>query len=254
MKWIRYEYRGEVGSGWITGEMVQPTTGTVWQPGDQRGSQLPLAAVRLLAPVQPGKVICVGINYDGHIREVGRERPPEPVIFMKPPSSVIGPEEPIIWPKEVESLFFEGELAVVIGKQARRVTPEAATEVIAGYTCANDVSARDLQKRDVQWTRGKGYDTFCPLGPWIETSLDSTELPLKTRVEAELRQDGNTRDLIYNVAELVSFISNVMTLNPGDVILTGTPGGAGPLEPGQQVTVSVDGIGALTNPVIKEAL
>lgn len=251
MRWVRFEHALITSYGWLEMEHVVPVSGTPWAPGAQL-APLPLAEVRLLAPVQPGKIVCVGINYDGHIREVGRERPPEPVIFLKPPSSVIGPGEAIRWPKQVESLFFEGELAVVIARRASKVSPEEASSVILGYTCANDVSARDLQKRDTQWTRGKGFDTFCPVGPCIETSVFPTELPIRTVVDGELRQDGNTRDLIYDANELVSFISHVMTLEPGDLVLTGTPAGAGPLEPGQEVRVTVEGIGTLANPVHSE--
>ncbi|WP_026341648.1 fumarylacetoacetate hydrolase family protein [Actinomadura atramentaria] len=215
------------------------------------GQRFPLADVRLLAPILPSKVIAIGKNYAEHAREMGAEPPAEPVIFSKPSTAVIGPGEAVAYPQKLsERVDYEGELAVVIGRLCREVPAARAAEVILGYTCANDVTARDLQRRDGQWTRAKGFDTFCPLGPWIETELDPADLALTTRVNGELRQDARTSLLLHSVPELVAYVSQVMTLLPGDVILTGTPAGVGPLEVGDEVTVSVEGVGELTNRVV----
>ncbi len=214
------------------------------------GAQFRLADARLLAPILPSKVICVGKNYADHAREMGGEPPPEPVIFLKPSTSVSGPGDPILRPARLsERVDYEGELAVVIGRVCRDVPADRAGEVIFGYTCANDVTARDLQARDGQWSRAKGFDTFCPLGPWIETAANPAELALTTRLNGEVRQDSRTSLLLHDVAALVVFVSQVMTLLPGDVLLTGTPAGIGPMEPGDEVSVTIDGIGTLRNPV-----
>jgi 2-keto-4-pentenoate hydratase/2-oxohepta-3-ene-1,7-dioic acid hydratase in catechol pathway len=214
------------------------------------GIRFPLADVRLLAPILPSKVICIGKNYADHAREMGSEPPAEPVIFIKPSTSVCGPGDAISRPTQLsERTDYEGELAVVIGRLCRQVPAERADEVIFGYTCANDVTARDLQARDGQWTRAKGFDTFCPLGPWIETDLDPADLALTTRLNGEVRQDSRTSLLLHDVRSLVVFISQVMTLLPGDVLLTGTPAGVGPMDKGDQVSVTVQGIGTLSNPV-----
>jgi len=221
-------------------------------PGGVRltGNRYPLAEVRLLAPVLPSKVVAAGRNYASHAREVAGEPPAEPVIFLKPSTSVTGPGDAIKYPVKItDRVDFEGELAVIIGRLCRQVPRERAEEVVFGYTCANDVTARDLQARDGQWTRAKGFDTFCPLGPWIETSIDASDLSLKAEVDGELKQDGRTSDLVHKIPELVEFVSGVMTLLPGDVILTGTPEGVGPIEGGQSVSITIDGIGTLTNPV-----
>ena len=184
--------------------------------------------MRLLAPVLPSKVVAIGRNYAEHARELGNEVPPTPVLFLKPSTSVIGPGDPIVRPEGVGRVDFEGELAVIVGKLARRLEPADAIQAVLGFTCANDVTARDLQRADGQWTRGKGFDTFCPLGPWIETDLDSSDLALHTLVNGEVRQQARTSQLEHGVAELLSFVSRVMTLLPGDVLLTGTPAGVGP--------------------------
>ena len=215
-----------------------------------------LADVRLLAPVLPrSKVIGIGRNYAAHAAEMGSDVPDEPLIFIKPNTSVIGPGDAISYPKQTENLHFEGELAVVIGRICRDVPPEQATDVIYGYTIGNDVTARDLQRSDVQFTRAKGFDTFCPLGPWIETDLDPQHfadgVAIQTHLNGDLKQDGTTRDLIFDIPTLVAHVSSVMTLLPGDVILTGTPEGVGPMEVGDEVEVSVAGLGVLTNKVEK---
>lgn len=206
---------------------------------------------RLLAPVIPTKVIAVGRNYVEHAEELNSAVPEEPAIFLKPPTSVIGPLQTIRIPEESENVHHEAELAVVVGKVARDVKIEDAGSYILGYTAANDVTARDLQRADVQWTRAKGFDTFCPLGPAIDTDLDPLEgLQVTCRVNGELRQSGSTADMVFGVSELLSYVSRVMTLLPGDVILTGTPAGVGPIKPGDKVEVEIEGIGVLMNPVL----
>jgi 2-keto-4-pentenoate hydratase/2-oxohepta-3-ene-1,7-dioic acid hydratase in catechol pathway len=215
------------------------------------GHRYALADVRLLAPVLPSKVVAIGKNYADHALEMGGEAPAEPVLFLKPSTSVIGPREPIVYPAELsERVDFEGELAVVIGRLCRQVPPSRVPEVIFGYTCANDVTARDLQAKDGQWARAKGFDTFCPLGPWIETDTDPADLELTTIVNGEIRQNARTSQLLHDVTALVAFVSAVMTLLPGDVLLTGTPAGVGPLKDGDEVSVTIEEIGTLTNEVV----
>lgn len=211
---------------------------------------VPLEEVRLLPPVEPSKVIGVGLNYRDHAEEVGLEPPKEPVIFLKPPTAVIGPGDPIVIPPCSERVDYEGELALVVGRRAKDVTPEEAQGYILGYTCFNDVTARDIQRREGQWTRAKGFDTFAPLGPWIVTDLDPRVLRVETYLNGELRQGSDTSQLIFDPFELLAFCSRVMTLLPGDVIATGTPSGIGPMKPGDIVEVRIEGIGVLRNPVI----
>jgi 2-keto-4-pentenoate hydratase/2-oxohepta-3-ene-1,7-dioic acid hydratase in catechol pathway len=216
-------------------------------PSDQ---EYPLSEVRLLAPVLPrSKVVGIGRNYAAHAAEMGGEVPDEPLMFLKPNTSVIGPGDPIFYPRQTGEVHYEGELAVVIGRICRDVPAEKAAEVIWGYTVANDVTARDLQRSDVQFTRAKGFDSFCPLGPWVETELDVSDVRVQTFLNGDLKQDGRTRDLIFDVPTLVAHVSAVMTLLPGDVILTGTPEGVGPMDVGDEVEVSISGIGNLTNQV-----
>ena len=213
-----------------------------------------LEDVRLLAPVLPrSKVVGIGKNYAAHAAEMGSDLPAEPLMFLKPNTSVVGPGDPIFYPRQSSNVHYEGELAVVIGRICRDVPVERATDVIHGYTIANDVTARDLQRGDVQFTRAKGFDSFCPLGPWIETDLDpqafADGVAIQTHLNGDLKQDGNTRDLIFDIPTLVAHVSSVMTLLPGDVILTGTPEGVGPMDVGDEVEVSIAGIGTLTNKV-----
>ena len=213
-----------------------------------------LEEVILLAPCTPSKVICVGLNYKAHIEEFNRNRselPEVPVLFMKPSTAVIGPGAEVIYPAMSSQVDYEAELAVVIGKKARDVSPGDVSGIIRGYTCANDITARDLQRKDGQWTRAKGFDTFAPLGPWIETELDVSDLRISLYLNGELKQDSSTRSMIFSVDRLVSFISRIMTLLPGDVVLTGTPEGVGPLKVGDTVKVVVEGIGDLSNNVSK---
>jgi 2-keto-4-pentenoate hydratase/2-oxohepta-3-ene-1,7-dioic acid hydratase in catechol pathway len=213
------------------------------------GNSWPMADVRALAPILPSKVICIGKNYAEHVQEMGGEAPANPVMFLKPSTSVIGPNAPIKLPPDSTRVDFEGELAVVIGQPCRDVPAARASSVILGYTIANDVTARDQQKADGQWTRGKGHDTFCPLGPWIETAADPADLAISTSLDGETKQSSRTSMLLHDVPALVEWVSKVMTLLPGDVILTGTPAGVGPMTAGQSVSVTVEGIGTLTNPV-----
>lgn len=218
------------------------------------GRTWPLAKTRLLAPILASKVIAIGKNYREHVAEMaeltGGEAPADPVIFLKPNTSIIGPEVPIVRPRSSERVDYEGELAVVIGRPCKEVKAAQAASAILGYTIANDVTARDQQIADGQWTRGKGYDSFCPLGPWIETSLDPSDLAISTTLDGELKQSSRTSQMIHGIGEIVEWVSAVMTLMPGDVILTGTPAGIGPMVAGQSVSVTVEGIGTLTNPVI----
>jgi 2-keto-4-pentenoate hydratase/2-oxohepta-3-ene-1,7-dioic acid hydratase in catechol pathway len=215
------------------------------------GRRFPLADVRLLAPVLPSKVVAVGRNYAEHAQEMGGEPPAEPVLFLKPSTSVVGQGDAIAYPvKLTERVDFEGELAVIIGRLCREVPLERAQDVIFGYTCANDVTARDLQSRDGQWTRAKGFDTFCPIGPWIDTQADPTDLGLTTSVNGEIKQHARTSEMVHDVPALIAFVSQVMTLLPGDVILTGTPAGVGPLQHGDEVSVTIESIGTLRNRVI----
>ena len=213
-----------------------------------------LEDVRLLAPVLPrSKVVGIGRNYAAHAAELGHDLPEEPLMFLKPNTSVVGPDDPVFYPRQSRNVHYEGELAVVICRICRDVPPEQATDVIHGYTVANDVTARDLQRSDVQFTRAKGFDSFCPLGPWIETDLDpqafADGVTVQTHLNGDLVQDGSTKDMIFDIPTLVAHVSSVMTLLPGDVILTGTPEGVGPMEVGDEVEVSVAGIGTLTNKV-----
>jgi 2-keto-4-pentenoate hydratase/2-oxohepta-3-ene-1,7-dioic acid hydratase in catechol pathway len=210
-----------------------------------------LADVRLLAPVIPrSKVVGIGKNYAAHAAEMGGDVPAEPLMFIKPNTSVVGPGDPVFYPRQTKDLHYEGELAVVIGRICRDVAPERVADVVYGYTIGNDVTARDLQRGDVQFTRAKGFDSFCPLGPWIETDLDPSDLHVQTHLNGDLKQDGRTKDMIFDVAALVAHVSSVMTLLPGDVILTGTPEGVGPMNPGDEVDVTISGIGTLTNKVV----
>ncbi|MCF2528604.1 fumarylacetoacetate hydrolase family protein [Yinghuangia soli] len=209
------------------------------------------ADVRLLAPTLPTKVVAIGKNYADHAAEMGGDVPAVPIVFLKPSTSVTGPGQDIEYPGISDEVGYEGELAVVIGRMCRDVPAERVPEVIFGYTCANDVTARDLQRSEGQWGRAKGMDTFCPLGPWIETELDPSDLALTTTVNGELRQSGRTSQMVRGITELVVHVTAAMTLLPGDVILTGTPAGVGPLQVGDEVAVTVEGIGTLTNRVIK---
>lgn len=217
------------------------------------GRVLPVADLRLLAPVIPSKVIAVGRNYADHAAELGNQVPVEPMLFLKPSTSVIGPGDAIALPWQSDQVDHEGELAVVIARLCRDVAEDDAESVILGYTCANDVTARDLQKRDGQWGRAKGFDSFCPLGPWITTEVDLDEAAITCSVNGAIRQQATLGDMVHGVAQIIAHASSVMTLLPGDVILTGTPSGVGPVQAGDLVEVSIEGIGCLANPVVERA-
>jgi len=259
----RFARSGDISFGLVQGAgddpaalQLAPLTGHPLFDPTPTGEVVPLSSVRLLAPTQPINVVCIGKNYADHVREMGGAPvgpgpgDGDPVVFLKPATSVVGPGDPVRLPAGVGRVDHEGELAVVLGKPARDLTRANALEHVWGYTAANDVTAREQQQRDGQWTRGKGHDTFCPLGPWLETDLDPADLRVRCEVDEVLRQDGRTRDLLHDVPSVLTFITSFMTLLPGDVVLTGTPAGVGPLEPGVTVSVEVEGIGTLTNPVV----
>lgn len=253
MRFVRYQYQsGPPQYGWILGGRIGPMEGIPF--GDFRRLELEcdLDEVTLLAPVLPGKVLCIGRNYIAHAHEQNAEVPEVPLLFLKPPSAVIGPGQTIRIPPQSQQVEHEGELVAVIGKRGRWIPPEDAFDHILGYTIGNDVTARDLQRRDGQWTRGKGFDTFCPLGPWIETEFDPSDALVTCHVNGELRQMGSTRDMVFNVRHLIAYASSIMTLEPGDVLFTGTPAGIGPLYPGDLVEVTIEGLGTLANPVAAE--
>lgn len=216
-----------------------------WEPE----GVLPLSGAHLLAPSAPTKIVCVGLNYRPHIVEMGHDLPSEPVIFLKPSTAVIGPGDPIPLPAGAGRVDYEAELAVIVGRRTHRATPEEAAANVLGFACGNDVTARDIQQRDGQWTRAKGFDGFCPLGPWVETDVEPDGLTIECYVNGELRQQATTDDMLFDPYELISFISQSMTLVPGDVVLTGTPGGIGPLHHGESVEIRISGVGSLVNPV-----
>ncbi len=251
MKLCRFDYQGRISTGCWEGDRIRVCRGDLLGKIELSAATLGADEVRLLAPVIPGKIIGIGRNYAEHARELGNVPPEaEPLIFLKPPSSILAPGEPILLPASSQRVDHEGELGVVIGKTARDLGErDDPLQFVLGYSCVNDVTARDLQKKDVQFTRGKGFDTFCPFGPWIETELDPTKLGVETRVNGETRQKGSTADMIFPVARLIRFLSSIMTLFPGDLIATGTPAGVGPLHEGDTVEVEVEGIGILRNPV-----
>lgn len=251
MRLVRFRFGDRIATGAceFTSDTIQVLQGTFFEDPIPTGEEVPFDDVRLLAPVLPSKVVCVGKNYATHAAEFGSAVPDEPLIFLKPSTAVIGPHDPIQLLPVSRRVDYEGEMAVVIGRIARNVRTEEAFRVILGYTCANDVTLRDLQKTDDQWARAKGFDGSCPLGPWIETDLDPNDVRVETRLNGELRQAGQTSDMVFGVATLIEYVTTFMTLLPGDVLLTGTPDGVGPLSAGDAVEVEVDGIGTLSNPV-----
>lgn len=235
--------------GVIEGDEVTQIAGDPFFNGVQpTGQKFALDDVRLVAPIIPrSKIVCVGRNYADHVKELGNEVPASPLLFFKPNTSVVGPNEPVTLPSFSEEISYEAELAVVIGRICKDVPVEKVNDVIFGYTCANDLTARDAQRTDGQWARAKGWDGSCPLGPWIETELDTDSLRVTSRLDGETRQDGNTADMIWGIPELISYISEAFTLLPGDVILTGTPAGVGLVREGQRCEVEIEGIGTLQN-------
>jgi 2-keto-4-pentenoate hydratase/2-oxohepta-3-ene-1,7-dioic acid hydratase in catechol pathway len=257
MRFIRYKKGGDSPSfGWVlespSGFMVGPVEGSPFGEFRRLEANLPIETVFLLAPVEPSKILCVGRNYAAHAQEQRAEVPEIPLLFLKPPSAVIGPGESIVLPPQSQQVEHEAELVVVMAKRGRWVPPEVALDYVLGYTIGNDVTARDLQTRDSQWTRAKGFDTFCPLGPWIETNFDPSDGLITCNVNGELRQMASTRDMVFNVRQLIAFASSVMTLQPGDILMTGTPAGVAPLMVGDRVEVIIEGLGKLENPVVSE--
>lgn len=249
MKYVRFRYETEAVYGLLEDETIRLVEGSPFSGTHPTSKEIQLNAVRLLAPCEPSKIVAVGVNYTDHAAEFKKELPKEPLLFLKPSTAVLDPLEPILLPSRSRRVDYEAELAVVIKKRTVKIRPEQAPEFILGYTCINDVTARDLQKEDGQWTRAKGFDTFAPLGPWIETDLDPDNLGIESYLNGEKRQSARTAQLIFKVPALVSFISQVMTLLPGDVIATGTPAGVGPMKSGDRIEVVIEGIGRLGNPV-----
>lgn len=253
MRIARYSFGGQVSYGVVEGGEVLELPGHPFASSGEAltttGTVHDLDAVRLLAPVIPSKIVGIGKNYADHAAEMGGAAPERPLMFLKPTTALIGPDEPIVLPPESAEVHYEAELAVVIGRLCRRVTADEAASVVLGYTCANDVTARDLQRSDGQWTRAKGFDTFCPLGPWIDTDLDPADVLVECEVNGVSVQSASTASLIHGIPALIEAVSAVMTLLPGDVILTGTPAGVGPLTAGDEVAVTVAGLGTLVNPV-----
>jgi 2-keto-4-pentenoate hydratase/2-oxohepta-3-ene-1,7-dioic acid hydratase in catechol pathway len=238
--------------GWLLGDKVGEIGGNVFGRYRRQEAETPLADVKLLAPCEPSKIVCVGRNYVEHAKELGNEVPKVPLIFMKPSSSIINPNDTIILPPQSVQVEHEGELVAVIGKRGKHITAENTKKHILGYTIGNDVTARDLQKSDSQWTRAKGFDTFCPFGPWIDTEFDPADSVVTCRVNGQMRQMASTRDMVFNVGVLIAYISSVMTLEPGDLIFTGTPAGVGELKNGDEVVVEIEGLGVLKNSVKAE--
>ena len=257
MRIARYTTGEDPSYGIVEGEpgrefIAQVQGDPLYQPIVLTGETVRLEDARLLAPVIPrSKVIGIGRNYADHDKEMGGEPPAQPLMFLVPNTAVVGPGDPIVMPAGAQEISYEGELAVVIGRIAKDVPRERVSEVVYGYTCANDVTARDWQRGDGQWARAKGFDTSTPLGPWITTELDVSDLRIQSRIDGETRQDGRTADMIFDVETLVSYVSAAFTLLPGDVILTGTPAGVGLVEPGQRVDVEIEGIGTLSNTFVR---
>jgi len=252
MRLVRFRFGDRIATGAIDAgsEDIRILRGTFFDDPIPTGERVPLADVRLLAPVLPSKAVCVGKNYAAHAAEFGMEVPDEPLLFLKPSTAIAGPGDPIQLLPISTRVDYEGELAVVIGRLARHVRAEDAYRYILGFTCANDVTLRDLQKMDDQWARAKGFDGSCPLGPWVETELDPIDIRVETRLNGEIRQAAQTSDMVFGAAELIEYITEFMTLLPGDVLLTGTPEGVGRLSDGDVVEVEVEGIGTLSNPVV----
>ncbi|MBI3972759.1 MAG: fumarylacetoacetate hydrolase family protein [Chloroflexi bacterium] len=243
----------DTGPAWaiVEGETVFRLEGSPFEhptKGERIGD---LASTKLLAPCQPTKVVCIGLNYRAHAAESGQEVPPEPLMFLKPPTSVVGPGEDVVWAPGSERIDYEAELAVVFKKRAKNVAPGAYKDYVLGYTCANDISARDFQRGDGQWARAKGSDTFCPLGPWIETELDAGNVRITGKLNGEVRQDSTTADLAFTIEQLITHLTKYFTMEPGDVLITGTPAGIGPMNPGDEYEITIEGIGSLKNRIRK---
>ncbi|WP_457680853.1 fumarylacetoacetate hydrolase family protein [Thermovibrio sp.] len=256
MKVGRFKYKERIFFGIVKGDEVIPVkerrVSELSESITPLEETLPIRSCKFLSPTRPTKIVAVGLNYKAHAEEMGKPLPEEPLLFLKPSTAVISNKMRIVLPKMSNRVDYEGELLVVIGKKCRKVSPQEAKDYILGYSCFNDVTARDLQKKDGQYTRAKSFDTFAPYGPWVETDVDPIGLKITTRVNGEVKQEGNTEDMIFSPFELVSFISQIMTLLPGDVVATGTPPGVGPLKEGDRVEVEIEGIGVLINYTVKE--
>jgi 2-keto-4-pentenoate hydratase/2-oxohepta-3-ene-1,7-dioic acid hydratase in catechol pathway len=251
MKIVRFSIGRKTGYGVIEGRDIRVIQGNPFRGIRYAGVSVRQEDVRLLAPCVPSKIVCLGLNYRSHAAEANQAVPQSPLIFLKPPTAVIGPEDKIIYPAMSQRVDYEGELGVLIKKKASHVSEAEALNFVLGYTCFNDVTARDLQNRDGQWTRAKGFDTFAAFGPCVETDIDPANTPVETYLNGVLKQKGNTADLIFSVKNVISFISQVMALLPGDVIATGTPEGIAPMQPGDTVEIKIAPIGTLRNYVIK---
>lgn len=247
---IRFEYQQEVHYGLLKEETIELIKGDIFGEYELTEQKIPANEVKLLSPVHPSKIVCVGLNYKDHAAEVNLEVPKAPLLFLKPNTSIIGPNDDIVYPPQSNQVDYEAELAIIIGKKAKDISEEESKDYIFGYTCANDVTARDIQFGDGQWTRGKSFDTFCPIGPVIVKDIDHDDAEIELYVNGEIKQKSNINQFIFRVPEMVSYISKVMTLLPGDVILTGTPHGIGPVQPGDKMTVKIKGIGELSNTIV----
>lgn len=253
MRFVRYQNpSGELTTGWVLDDQVGIVDGSIFGEFRRIEANQSLSSLQLLPPVHPSKIICVGRNYAAHAEEHEVEVPEIPLIFLKPPSSLIGHDANIVLPPQSIQVEHEAELAVVIGKRGRWISPEESAEYILGYTIANDVTARDLQRQDGQWTRGKGFDTFCPLGPWLETDFNAADSLITCVVNGETRQMASTRDMTFSVQQIIAFSSSVMTLNPGDILLTGTPAGVSQLQSEDSIEITIEGLGTLRNRVVSE--
>jgi 2-keto-4-pentenoate hydratase/2-oxohepta-3-ene-1,7-dioic acid hydratase in catechol pathway len=251
MRLVRFRHADRIATGAITtGDTIQVLAGTFFEDPRPTGEEVELGDVSLLAPILPSKLVCVGKNYAAHAAEFDSDVPEEPLLFLKPSTAVIGPNDPIRLLPISRRIDYEGELAVVVGRLARNVRAEDVSRYILGFTCANDVTLRSLQRPDDQWTRAKGFDGSCPLGPWIESDVDPTGVGLETRLNGDVVQRGTSEDMVFGIATLIEYITSFMTLLPGDVLLTGTPEGVGPISGGDLVEVEVEGIGTLANPVV----
>jgi len=247
MKLVRFQVDGRTTQGVLERDEIAELDGELFGPLRTLSSHHALSRVKLLAPCSPSKIVAVGLNYRDHAKEIGMPIPDSPIIFLKPPTTIIGPDDIISYPAMSSQVDYEGELGVVIRDRVRNVRPDRARDHVFGYTCVNDVTARDLQKKDGQWTRAKSFDTFCPVGPWIETDVDPDDLLIESYLNGVRRQSSRTSQFIFKVNDLISFISQIMTLYPGDLIITGTPAGIGPMKPGDDIEVRIEGIGSLKN-------
>ena len=253
MKYVRFQNNEKtIKYGVLENNIIKAVEGTIFANHKITDESYNLEDIRLLAPVEPSKLMCIGLNYSDHALEFGKPIPEEPMLFLKPSTCVIGPEDNIIYPPQTENLHYEAELVIVIGKEAKNVSEDKAFDYVFGYTVGNDITARDLQFKDNQWGRAKGFDTFAPLGPWVETEIkDPDNLDIKLTLNGEVKQNSNTNNLFFKCAHLISYLSGIMTLLPGDVIMTGTPGGIGPMQVGDKVEAIIEGIGTLRNRIAK---